>query len=356
MTVGVLMLNFGEPEHPTLEEVTPFLERIFLSNTPLERFPSREAWASRCRDLAESRAPGLMADYQRMGGSPLNRLARAEQAAMQQVLGERGHDARTCLGYQFMEPSIHDAVEQARGDGAQAIVALPMYPLCGFSTNVAAIRGVREAAAELEWDVPVHALTAWHNDHAYRQYRAANIATFVRDRGLELNDPDTLLYFSAHGTPIKYLDMGSRYDGYVEEHCADIAELLGGVSYTLGYQNHSNRGIAWTQPDNADHLPATSATKLIVEPISFLHEQSETLSELDVDFAEDAAALGKEVHRVPVPSDHARLASLLADLIEPLLSGSDPAEAGLSACRCSPGSVCTNGDREISCHYSRASA
>ena len=28
MSVGVVLLNFGEPEDPTLENVTPFLERI----------------------------------------------------------------------------------------------------------------------------------------------------------------------------------------------------------------------------------------------------------------------------------------------------------------------------------------
>ena len=36
MQIGVMLLNFGEPEHPTLEEVTPFLERIFQANAPLE--------------------------------------------------------------------------------------------------------------------------------------------------------------------------------------------------------------------------------------------------------------------------------------------------------------------------------
>ena len=35
MKTGVLLLNFGEPEHPTLEEVVPFLERIFSLNAPL---------------------------------------------------------------------------------------------------------------------------------------------------------------------------------------------------------------------------------------------------------------------------------------------------------------------------------
>ena len=71
MKIGVLMLNFGEPENPTLEEVIRFLERIFARNASLES----EKGSDRARKLAEARAPGLIEEYQRIGGSPLNRQA-----------------------------------------------------------------------------------------------------------------------------------------------------------------------------------------------------------------------------------------------------------------------------------------
>ena len=34
--LGVLVINFGEPEQATREQVEPFLERIFLQNAGLE--------------------------------------------------------------------------------------------------------------------------------------------------------------------------------------------------------------------------------------------------------------------------------------------------------------------------------
>ncbi|MFT5515931.1 MAG: ferrochelatase [Rhodothermales bacterium] len=136
------------------------------------------------------------------------------------------------------------------------------------------------------------------------------------------------------------------------EHCERIAHLLGGCRYTLGYQNHANRGIEWTKPDNEAHLPTVRAERLVVEPISFIHEQSETLAELDLDFRGEVEALGMAFHRVSVPTDHARLACVLADLIVPALCGV-PADAGLLPCLCSPGSLCTNGHRPVDCHFSR---
>ncbi|MFT4605840.1 MAG: ferrochelatase, partial [Rhodothermales bacterium] len=347
MKTAVLMLNFGEPEAPTMEEVVPFLERIFFSNAPLERFPTEEARRARAAQLAQARAPGLIADYERIGGSPLNAQARAEAQALETELRRRGHDVSTYLGMQFTEPSIYSAVAAAREEGMEAMISLPIYPICGFSTNVAAMRAVREATQDMNWEVPVHELTAWHHDSAYTAYRTENIRSYAAAEGLDLMDPDTLLYFSAHGTPIKYLDLGSRYDGYVEEHCERIAHLLGDVPYTLGYQNHSNRGIAWTEPGNESHLPTVKAKRLVVEPISFIHEQSETLAELDLDFREEVEALGMTIHRVPTPSDHARLADILGDLVKPFLRGDSPLTAGLHPCRCSPGAVCTNGHREV---------
>jgi hypothetical protein len=57
MKTAVLLLNFGEPEHATLEEVVPFLERSFNLNGSLEGKAGEEA-RSRARRLAADRAPG----------------------------------------------------------------------------------------------------------------------------------------------------------------------------------------------------------------------------------------------------------------------------------------------------------
>ena len=52
MSVAVVLLNFGEPENPTLAEVTPFLERIFQANAPLERTTVEASRGARSRELA----------------------------------------------------------------------------------------------------------------------------------------------------------------------------------------------------------------------------------------------------------------------------------------------------------------
>src|SRR5690606_10302630 len=102
--------------------------------------------------------------------------------------------------------------------------------------------------------------------------RTEHVRRFIDEHDLDVRRADTLLYFSVHGTPIKYLEEGNRYDRYVQEHCADIARRLGAERHAVGFQNHTNRRIAWTQPDNEDRIRAAAERCLVVVPISFMHE------------------------------------------------------------------------------------
>ncbi|MFW6435424.1 MAG: ferrochelatase, partial [Halovenus sp.] len=150
---------------------------------------------------------------------------------------------------------------------------------------------------------------------------------------------------SAHGTPQYYLNEGSRYDRYVEERCAGMAGMLGVESYTLGFQNHDNRSeVAWTEPDVEEAIEAVDAERVVVEPVSFMHEQSETLSELDIELREEAEDEGLDFYRVPVPHDDDRFPSVLADLAEPFLADFDPGYFQFRQCQCrdKPGTMCLN--------------
>ncbi|HET9949455.1 MAG TPA: ferrochelatase [Longimicrobiales bacterium] len=373
--VGVLYVNFGEPREPGLEEVRGYLERIFFRNMDLEG-GSADAVVARALQLAEARAPSLLAVYRAIGGSPLNDQAEAQAHALEaQLAGSGALDARVYPAFQFTHPSILDQVAAARADGVEILVVLPGYPLCGHSTTVASLAEVRRALRDLDWPVPLRCVSGWHDHPGYLELRVDNVRAFVRERGLDLTDADTLLYFSVHGTPVKYIERGSRYDRYVAQHTRAIARRLGvGDRYAVGFQNHTNRPIEWTQPDNERRLREVSERRLVVVPVAFMHEQSETLAELDADLSAFARGLGKEMHRVPVPHDDARFVEVLASLVEALACSGPgsgprpPAGAGehagpgagatadegacgavcLSPCRCAglDGVVCTNGHAE----------
>jgi ferrochelatase len=336
MKTGILLLNFGEPETPSLEAVVPYLEAIFTANFRLEHAADPEAGRQRARALAERRAPDLVEDYRRMGGSPLRRQTETQARALESELRRRGYDCTVAVGMQFTAPSIEESVHTLREAAVERVVGFPLYPLCGPSTTIFALETMRRAIRAADWPVEVVEISGWHAQRTYTRIRARAVRELCRRRGLELNDPEMQLFFSAHGTPIRYLDEGSRYDLYVRDHCAALAAELDVVDTTLGYQNHANRpDVEWTQPAVEEALQKVDARAVVVVPVSFMQEQSETLVELDLDLRERAESLGLEFHRVPIPHDAPTFISFLADVIE-------KTDTTPSLCRCRPGAFCFN--------------
>jgi len=245
---------------------------------------------------------------------------------------------------QFTTPTIPDAVAAAQADGVERLIGLPVYPLCGPSTTIAALADLSSAIEAADWDVELREITGWHTHPLYTALRADAIRNIAEANSLDLNARDTKLVFSAHGTPMKYLEEGSRYETYVVDSCKRIAGALGVANYVIGYQNHTNRpGVKWTQPDIEKVVEEIEAETIVVDGVAFMHEQSETLAELDHDLREDAEARGLRYFRVPIPHDDSRLATVLADLVEPLIADSGT-ESGLRPCRCRerPGVYCIN--------------
>ncbi len=343
MDTAIIAIGFGEPGEPDREAVLGYLERIFLENMAIEAAVPADAARERARELATRRAPGLLEEYEAIGGSPLGEHLRAHTDRLQSELGRRGLPVDTYVATQYFEPSIEQVVSDVASERPSGVIILPMYPLCGPSTTVKAIATtVAQIDEHDSWQPAITPIGGWHRHPQYNRLRAENVTTHLNEQGIALHDDDTELVFSAHGTPISYLEAGSRYDRYVEEYCRTQSALLGVDSYTLGFQNHGSRGVEWTQPDIEDALETIDVSRVVVEPVSFIHEQSETLSELDIELAEDAADLGLEFVRVPVPHDDERLAAVLADLVEPAVAGFDDTYYSFRACQCSdtPGTRC----------------
>ena len=336
---GVVLLGFGEPEGVDLEEVTRFLERIFLANAGLEADVPGGA-ESRSRFLADARAPALTEVYRAIGGSPLMTQLQAKREGLERELARRGLEIPVTLGTQFLTPSIGDAVGWCREHAIERIVGLTTYPVCGRSTTVASLEELSREVEARDSFAEIIGVGGWHAHPGFAAVWVTAIREYAQGEGVQLLEPGSLLYFSAHGTPLKYLER-LPYTEHVEALCSTIAHSLGGVEHVLGYQNHGNRPVPWVEPDNESLMPSLDADQVLVVPISFIHEQSETLSELDQDLADLAKSRGLDFYRVPVPHDAPALLALMADLVEAALDS--PGTELLRSCNCNPGAWCTNG-------------
>jgi ferrochelatase len=132
----------------------------------------------------------------------------------------------------------------------------------------------------------------------------------------------TRLLFSAHGLPKKVIDGGDPYQWQVEQTCAAIAAELAKSGWTdldwlTCYQSRVGP-LEWIGPSTDDEIirAGRDGVGVVVAPIAFVSEHSETLVELDIEYRELAENHGVSVYeRVPTVGISADFILGLADLV-----------------------------------------
>jgi ferrochelatase len=129
------------------------------------------------------------------------------------------------------------------------------------------------------------------------------------------------LLFSAHGLPKKVIDGGDPYQAQIERTAAAVIAALGRDAETLDWRvcYQSRVGpLEWIGPATDDEIKRAGAQALglVVLPIAFVSEHSETLVELDIEYRELAAHHGVPFFiRVPALGTDVGFIGALADLV-----------------------------------------
>ena len=115
------------------------------------------------------------------------------------------------------------------------------------------------------------------------------------------NPPRLLL--TAHGLPKKIVNAGDPYPSQVELTAREVVAALArpGLDWRVCYQSRVGP-LEWIGPATDAEIRRAGAAKvpLVVAPISFVSEHSETLVELDLDYRRIAENCGVPAYvRVP---------------------------------------------------------
>src|SRR5262249_1816049 len=107
--------------------------------------------------------------------------------------------------------------------------------------------------------------------------------------------PETVLLFSAHGLPQKFIDAGDPYVQEIEATRRGILERVQLPCRTLlAYQSRTGP-VKWIGPGTEEtlaELGREGVTDVLVVPLSFVSDHIETLYEVDLLFGEVAAKAG----------------------------------------------------------------
>ncbi len=314
---AVVLFNLGGPDSP--EAVRPFLGNLFADPAIL-RMPSIARWFL-SRLIASRRAPVARRTYARIGGrSPL--LERTEEQARALRSELNSEDFHVFIAMRYWHPMARETAARVAELAPDRIVLLPLYPQFSSSTTASSFDDWDRAARDAGLDAPVSRVCCYPEEAGF-------VAVLVEGarRGIArcAGSGKPRVLFSAHGVPRKFVAAGDPYQDQVERTVAAIVAGLAidGLDYVVCYQSRVGR-LEWLAPYTDDEIRRAGAAgvSVVVVPVAFVCEHSETLVELDMDYAELAAASGvPDYVRVPTAGIDAAFIGGLARLVGAALAG-----------------------------------
>ncbi len=314
---AVVLLNLGGPD--SLEAVEPFLYNLFcdpfIIDLPLG-FLFRKLLAKR---ISSKRSKEVRHFYQLIGGkSPLLDLTQQQAQALEQRLNEFGH-YKVFIAMRYWRPFTAEAVQQVRASGATSVVLLPLYPQYSRTTTTSSVTEWKRLAPKYGVDkIPTQIIPSFHTDMNYIAAVAENLRRTLQENW-QPNEPQPHILFSAHGLPVSVIERGDPYQAQIEETVRLVmAAIHHSHPYILCYQSKVGKA-EWLKPSTQDtikNLAAQGVQDMLVVPIAFVSDHSETLYELDILLKGIAVEAGvKKYVRMPSLNASPRFINALAELV-----------------------------------------
>jgi ferrochelatase len=285
---AVVLFNLGGPD--SLEAVRPFLFNLF-NDKAIFRLPQPfRSWLAAF--VAKRRAPTAIEIYRHLGGgSPLLPNTEAQAAALHSALGG-GENIRVFIAMRYWHPFTAQTVAEVQAWNPDEIILLPLYPQYSTTTTASSMAAWRDAARFLRLKVPTKAICCYPTEPGFVD-AAADLIAPALEEARSYGEPRLLL--SAHGLPEKVVKGGDPYQVQCEQTAAAIVERLAlpGLDWQVCYQSRVGP-LKWIGPstDEAIHRAAEDKRPVVIAPIAFVSEHSETLVEIEIEYRKLATDLG----------------------------------------------------------------
>ena len=285
---ALVLLNMGAAR--SKDELEVFLTNMFNDENilTLKNTTIRSMLASL---IVTFRLNKAWKNYEEIGGaSPLHELTNKLIEKLEKELPE--YFITDAMRY--TSPFSQTAIARIKERNIKDVILLPLYPQYSTTTVKSSIDDFMLKAQEEEFNITV--IEPFYKKELYNKAICDEI---IRVQG-KYNDFHII--FSAHGLPQKIVNNGDPYQKQVEEHVEILKEKLTHYatkikSINLAYQSKVGP-MKWLRPSLEEMLKHFKGEKVIIYPISFIIDNSETVFELDIEYREIAKELGIKEYRV----------------------------------------------------------
>ncbi len=188
----------------------------------------------------------------------------------------------------YVPPFATPSLEKFKADGVEELLLFPMYPQYSTTTTLSSLEDIEERCEALDYYPKITLINPYYDDYDYIAMSAGKIVEGLE--GKDSKEYDLLL--SAHGLPVSIIKDGDPYENQVEANVSALKIYLHerGIIFNnikLVYQSKVGSS-SWLEPNLVDVLRNPYHRKVLIYPLAFTVDNSETVYELDIEHREIA--------------------------------------------------------------------
>ncbi len=290
MKQALLLLNMGGPN--SIDEVELFLRNMFADKHILSMNPYMRKFVANI--IISKRLEEVKENYRLLGGkSPLPELTQKLVEKLEKQL-----EMPVYAAMRYVPPFADRALYACKEAGVEELVLFPMYPQYSTTTTLSSVEDIQERCEAMGYAPKLTVIDPYYDDYDYIEICAEKILEAMEDEKTEEYD----LLLSAHGLPMSIIKAGDPYEKQVEGNVSALKTWFAskGIAFhdiKLVYQSKVGKA-AWLEPNLADVLRNPTNRKVLIYPLAFTIDNSETVFELNIEHREIAEKLKYADYRV----------------------------------------------------------
>ncbi len=294
MKRAIVFLNMGAPRD--LSEVNVFLKNMFNDKNIITVKSNflRKLIASA---IVTTRGKEARENYAKLGGkSP---LVKETKKLLKKMQLEFPDDIIINI-MRYTPPFANKEVAWLKAKKVEEIILFPLYPQYSTTTVKSSLEDFYKAIEDISYTPQIKEIKPFYKNRSYNKALFETIEERISPQRDNLEEFD--LIFSAHSLPKKIIYMGDNYKNEIERHVKILTHIikregLNFANFHLAYQSKLGP-VEWLEPSLEEKLQTIKSKKVIIVPISFVLDNSETEFELDLEYRIVAKELGFEDYRV----------------------------------------------------------
>lgn len=335
MSQGILLLNIGSPNSPSVKDVRAYLKQFLMDPYVLD-LPLPFRWALVNLLILPTRPKKSAEAYSEIwweDGSPLLVIHDRIAKKLAELTG-----IPVANGMAYGSPSIKAGIQTLVDNGVTDVKVIPMFPQFAMATTEGLVANTKRILNTHFSSLNATFINAFYQDHHYQTALYESMASTIQKM-----DADSHLLFSFHGLPERHLKKTDPTGAHClkVENCCEVGSEahqtcyrhqcvvttneivrragLKEDQYTMAFQSRLGRD-EWLKPYTSKvvlDLAKNGVKHLVVACPAFVADCLETLEEIGIGIKEDFLEAGGETFTlIPCLNDDDGFVSVLKTLSE----------------------------------------